>query len=366
MLKHNKKIMIIGPVKPYRGGIAQHTSMLNQTLSVDYECLTISFSRQYPRWLYPGKSDRECDGVEEPGVEYILDSINPLTWQQVYRRIVNFAPTLVVFPWWHVYWVGSFGWLAGRLRKSGIAVVFICHNVIAHENSAWQHILTRFALFRANRFLVHTYEDKQNLLKIIPTASVEVHPLPIFEQFPPSGNRLTRSAKLELLFFGFVRPYKGLDIFIDSLSLLQNRDIHVSIVGEFWEGEDDVRRQIETAGLSEQIDIVSIYVSDAEAAEYFSRCDAVILPYRSATGSAVIPLAYLYGKPVIATRVGGLPDVIVEGMSGLLVEPESPAALAHAITDLYDGRFVPDVQEIEKLKNQMSWSSYAKAVIGCD
>lgn len=365
MLEQSSKILIIGPVQPYRGGIAQHTTLLHRELSHNYECMTISFSRQYPRWLYPGKSDID-DAAHVEGVQYTLDSINPITWWRVWRQAVSYKPDIVIIPWWHVYWVFCFGWLARRLRKSGLNVVFICHNVIAHEDAGWKRFLTRYPLSKASRFMVHTHIDKKNLLAMFPDASVDVHPLPIFNQFPIPRKQLPRRAKLELLFFGFVRTYKGLDLLIEALALLEDKDIHISVVGEFWENEDAVRQLIEALSLKEKIEIVSGYVSDIEAAEYFSRCDAVILPYRSATGSAVIPLAYFYNKPVIATHVGGLPDVVSDGLSGLLVKPDSPSELAGAIKSLYEGEFVPNCDEIIRLKNSMSWSSYISALVNRD
>src|SRR5690606_3346166 len=158
----------------------------------------------------------------------------------------------------------------------------------------------------------------------------QVHPHPTFDGYPAPERHLPRRAPLELLFFGFVRPYKGLDTLLHAMTLLRDTGVFRSVVGEFWRGAAEARRMIHAHGLSSRVERVSRYVPDEEAAQYFSRSDVVVLPYHSATGSGVIPLAYHYGKPVIATQVGGLPDVVVDGDTGLLVEARSAADLAKA------------------------------------
>lgn len=365
-IRPRERILIIGPVLPYRGGIAQHTTMLHRALREQSECLTISFSRQYPRWLFPGKSDKDenLTGHVEEGVEFIIDSVNPLTWYRALSLAKRFSPRLVVFPWWHVYWTPCFAWFGRKFRREGFEIVFLCHNSVEHEDARWKSLLSDLALSYANRFVVHTAVDKNNLLARFPDRPINVHPLPVFDHFPQPSVVLPRRAKLELLFFGFVRPYKGLDVLLAAMTRLKNEDVFLSIVGEFWNGEHETLKFIGDYEIADQIEVVARYVSDDEAAAYFERCDVVILPYHSATGSAVIPLAYHYGKPVIATRVGGMPDVVKDGKTGTLIEPGSSIELAGAIKDLLTKAILCDADEISKIKDRMTWSGLAEAVIG--
>lgn len=357
---------MIGPVLPYRGGIAQHTTMLHRALNQQIDCLTISFSRQYHPWLFPGKSDRDgaWDGHAEEGVEYLIDSVNPLTWPGAVRRGKAFSPSLVVFPWWHVYWAPCFSYLASAFVKSGIETVFLCHNVIEHENGRWKQQLTRIALSHADRFVVHTSADRMNLLERFPGVRIDVYPHPVYEQFPDATEAFPRRAKLELLFFGLVRPYKGLDILLEAMRQLGSEDVFLSIVGEFWEGEEWALGFVERHGLQDRIEMVSRYVSDQEAANYFQRSDVVVLPYRSATGSGVVPLAYRYGKPVIVTRVGGLPDVVDEGRTGRVIDPDSPGQLANAIREMLSGRSGFTAEGIDDIRSRFTWTGLAEAVLG--
>lgn len=340
--------------------------MLHRALREQADCLTISFSRQYPRWLFPGKSDKDESLLDhrEVGVEYLIDSVNPLSWAKAFRRVRTFAPRVAIFPWWHVYWTPCFAWLCNRLKNDGVEVAFLCHNAVEHDDAYWKRLAGNFVLSYADRFVVHTSADKKNLLKRFPAIPVDVHPLPVFDHFPPPSIALPRRAKVELLFFGFVRPYKGLDVLMEAMALLKDEDVFLSIVGEFWNGESRALKYIADHKIENKIEIVARYVSDDEAAAHFSRCDAVVLPYLSATGSAVIPLAYHYGKPVIATRVGGLPDVVEDGVTGTLIDPESSDQLAGAIKNMISGAISYSAEEIDKIKMRLTWKGLAEVVIG--
>ena len=98
--KHHRRIALIGPLLPFRGGIAQHTTMLHRELQQHTELMTVSFSRQYPEWLFPGDTDRDpaYDAYKEDGVDYNIDSINPLTWRAVVKQIVAFDAQTVIIP----------------------------------------------------------------------------------------------------------------------------------------------------------------------------------------------------------------------------------------------------------------------------
>jgi glycosyltransferase involved in cell wall biosynthesis len=360
-----KRIALVGPVLPYRGGIAQHTTMLRRALAEKSELLTISFSRQYPAWLFPGESDKDRTYANhrEPGVDYLLDSLNPLSWRRCAQLIIRYKPDALIVPWWTVYWAFCFHAIARRSRSAGVPVVFFCHNVIEHESAPWKRALTRWVLDTSDRFAVHTLQDKEDLLRIRPNTRVLVHPHPTYDQFPRPAGKLGRRADLELLFFGFVRPYKGLDLLIDALSSLNGQSIMLTIAGEFWSGADEIKQRIEQLGLADMVELRPRYHSEEETAELFARADVVVLPYRAATGSGIIPLAYHYGKPVIASRVGGLPDVVRDRVTGWLVAPGSSGDLAQAIASVSRDQALAMKADIEELAKALSWDGLSDALL---
>ena len=362
---HFRRPVLIGPLPPFRGGIAQHTTMLLDALRCRADMLAISFKRQYPRWLFPGESDREAgqSRLRDRACRYVIDPSNPLTWRMALRCIREHGADLVIIPWWTVFWAPCFWYLARRCRAMGLEVRFFCHNLIDHESAGWKAFLVRRVLGQGRSFVVQANSEADRLREMFPGASVVIHPHPVYGQFPEPSRRLQRRAGKELLFFGFVRPYKGLDDLIAALAQLRDKDVYLTVVGEFWSGLEALRSQIARLSLDDAVEIVPRYVSEAETATYFDRADALVLPYRKATGSGVLAIAYRYGKPVIASRTGAFADLVREGETGYLVPPNSPADLAAAIDRLTRGRAAEMAPAIRAQAETMTWDSLARCVL---
>ncbi len=365
-LPERPRVALIGPVLPFRSGIAQHTTMLHRAAGRLTDLLTISFTRQYPAWLFPGSSDLDpsWQGHREPAVEYLIDSLSPVSWRRAANRVIAFRPGIVVIPWWTIYWVICFWYLARRFRQAGLTVVFLCHNVVDHESARWKIALTKQVLKQANILLVQSREGELTLQRLLPQAKVSFHPHPLYDQFPQPVTAPRRRARLELLFFGLVRPYKGLDVLLDALSLVHTpEDFFLTVAGEFWQGKGEVLEKIAAKSLQNTVEIIDKYLPEQEVAELFQRADLVVLPYRSATSSGVIPLAYHYNKPVLVTRVGGLPEVVVDGKTGLIVSPEHPEELAAALDGISRQQLAEMATYIGEYKNRFSWEGLVQAIL---
>jgi glycosyltransferase involved in cell wall biosynthesis len=365
MRANRPRLALLGPMTPFRGGIARHTSRLRAALAERSELLSLSFTRQYPRVLFPGESDREPgrEGLVEPQTEYLVDSVNPLTWRAAVRRIALDKPDALVLPWWTFFFGPCFGFIAQRLRAHGIPTVFFCHNVSDHEASLHKRLVSKYTLGLGAGFAVHTEAEAEKLRALFGDVPIVVHAHPIYDEFPAPTETLERRAPLELLFFGLVRPYKGLDVLLEALALSGRRDVHLSVVGEFWQDRSVTDAELARLGIADLVELVPRFVSDKEAASYFTRADAVVLPYRSATGSGVVPLAYHYEKPVIVTRVGGLPDVVLEGKTGHLVEPGNAGALADVLRNLKRENMEALRPGIQTFKRTLSWDSMAEQLV---
>lgn len=362
------RTVLVGPVTPFRSGIAKHTTELARTLATreEVEVQVLSFSRQYPRWMFPGKDDRASDGcmLREPPTEYLIDSLSPLSWQRAVMRISDLLPTLVIIPVWTFFLAPPLAWIARACRRQGIPVVMIAHNVADHEGASWKAMLLNLQLRQAGSVVTHNQRLADAVSERVPGRPVAVHPLPIFEHYPEPKGHLGRRAELELLFFGIVRHYKGLDVLLEAMAHLKGCSVMLSVVGEFWHGRDQVERSIADTGIRSQVELVPDYVTDAEAAEYFARADAVVLPYRAVTGSGVVPVAYRYGKPVIVTDLPGLVEVVRDGETGWIIPSEDPAALAALLSErVTAARAVAMSAAIAEMRKGMSWESFASTVM---
>lgn len=375
------KISIIGPTYPYRGGIAHYTTLLVKHLQeAGHTAKLYSYTRMYPKFLFPGKSDKDPSTTTlRVPCEYIVDPINPLSWWRVYRRIKRDDPDLVVLQWWVPYWTPSLAAISYLIKhRTKIKIVYICHNVTPHEESGTiDHRLAWVVLKRGDAFIVHSEQDRRKLCALLPNPLVWRTNLPTYEIFqqlsadaPPSRTirqALGLDGKHVLLFFGFVRPYKGLEYLIQALPLVRKQlpNAHVLVVGEFWNSKQTYLGYARNAGVSEHITIVDEYVPNEVLSDYFAAADVVVLPYVTATQSAVVQLAFGFGKPVITTRVGGLHEVVQDGYNGLVVPPQDEEALAAAIVRYLTEGLVESMQRHiaeERDKGRFSWREVVAAL----
>lgn len=336
------RVVVIGPVYPYRGGIAHYTTMLVRLLSQRHTVLVISFKRQYPAWLYPGRSDK--DPSQAPlrvEAEYLLDPLDPLTWWQTGRRIVQWKPDLVVIQWWVTFWAPVIAMVSNLCRRVQLPLLFVVHNVLPHESHWWDRFVTKLALQQGDHFIVHALHEYNSLLAFVPQASVTVCSMPAFNisagPMPPqvdSRKQLTLPPSAPvLLFFGLVREYKGLHYLLEAMPTVQAvlPDVRLLIAGEFWENKRLYLMQIERLEITPSVLIVDRYISNEDLPTYFSAADVLVVPYVHVSQSAVVSLALTFGMPIITTRIGGLPKVVEEGETGLLVDPGNALDLAQAI-----------------------------------
>jgi D-inositol-3-phosphate glycosyltransferase len=361
------RIVVVGPVEPFRSGVARHTSALAKALAArpDTQVDVLSFSRQYPALLFPGEDDRAPDGARlaEPKTRYGIDSLNPLTWFAAARPIAANAPDLVVMPAWTFFLAPCLGTVARRARRSGAAIVMVVHNVSDHEAAFYKSWLSAWQLRAATGFITHNEGLAAALRGVVPDARIAVRPHPLFH-YPAPRNTLPRRAELELLMFGIVRPYKGLEVLLHAIAQAQRTSIRLSVVGEFWENLDATKALIARLGIGDRVELVPRFVSDAEAAEYFARADAVVLPYRAVTGSGVVPLAYRYGKPVVVSRLPGFLELVVDGQTGWTVPVDDPGALAAAIDTRVTAAAAAAMRPaIEKAGEDFTWGRFADAVV---
>jgi glycosyltransferase involved in cell wall biosynthesis len=374
------RICVVGPTYPFRGGIAHYTTLLVRHLrAAGHWTRLYSFTRQYPRWLFPGKTDKDTSTAPlKVDCEYVLDPVNPITWWRLYRKVRADAPDILVLQWWVPYWTPCLTAISRWIkRKTNIRIVYICHNVVPHEGGGvLDRRLAMTALRQGDAFIVHSEQDRYRLHALLPDTNVFKAWIPTYAEL---AHQVVSAADVDLrqqlglptdrptlLFFGFVRPYKGLEYLVQALPLvLENLKVHLLVVGEFWSSPDFYQAYAHEFGVEHAITFVNRYVPNEELKPYFDLADVVVLPYIAATQSAVVQLAFGFGKPVITTRVGGLHEVVHDGVNGLIVSPQDEVALANAIiryfADDLQGQFSQNICE-ERRENTFAWSALIEAI----
>ncbi len=340
-----KKIVLIGPVYPYKGGISHYTSLMFRSLAKKYDVMMISYKMQYPKFLFKKEQkDYSNDMFKVEGTKFWINTANPFNIIKIANRIKKMKPNLIIMQWWHPYFAPCYYLLENIIGKK-IHKLFICHNVFPHERFPMDKFLTRLVLRKGDYFIVHSKNDGQDLLSIKENAEFMQSPHPTYNAFK-IRNITKECAKQELhktddekllLFFGFVREYKGLKYLLYAMPLIKENisNIKLMVVGSFADDKDDYEHIIKDNQIEDCVEIIDDYISDNEVEKYFSACDVVVLPYESATQSGIVQIAYGFEKPVIVTNVGGLPDVVMDGKTGYVVEAKSPMALAEAVKKYY-------------------------------
>ncbi|WP_019629131.1 glycosyltransferase family 4 protein [Actinomadura atramentaria] len=357
------RVAIVGPAFPYKGGGAQHTTELAHRLAAaGHDVAVESWRAQYPKFLYPGQQTiDDPEGEPFPATRHALDWRRPDGWWRTGRSLRS--ADLVVFAVLSPVQVPSYlGILAGVGR--GTRTVALCHNVLPHERKPYDRPLMRALLRRVDGVLVHSAEQAE-LARTLTSRPVRVAEMPAHLPVAPAGEiPPVGEVRRRLLFFGIVRPYKGLDVLLRALAD-GPADVGLTVAGEFWGGVDETQALIGDLGLTGRVDLRPGYVPAAEVPELFAAADALVLPYRSATASQNVWMAHEHGVPVIATRVGGFPDQVRDGVDGLLCEPGDAAGLAKAIERFYAPGEAERLRAgIERVDHGPRWDAYIDVLTG--
>ncbi len=369
------KIALVGPTYPFKGGISHYTTLLCQRLKTRHEVVFFSFSRQYPKSFFPGKTDIDPSEIyiREAGGERVVDCLNPFSWLRVVWKIRRSNQDVLIIPWWVSFWAPSFLIIALLVRLfTRTRILFICHNVVPHDGKLIDRMLARLVLRNGDFHIVHSKPDEMLLKEMLPGVCVRraFHPIyDVFHMHEKEDNNIRKRFGIGtddnlILFFGFIRPYKGLKYLICALpEVLRKEEVTLLVAGEFWKDKEFYLRLIESLHLANRVIIVDEYIPNEAVQGYFSAADLVVQPYVSATGSGVIQTAFAFNKPVIATRVGSLPEIIEDGKTGYIVPPEAPQELAKAIVRFFQKRKGKIFSEnIQRVKHKFSWDKIVDCI----
>lgn len=367
-----RRIAVVGPVFPYRAGIAYCTTRLAEELSRDHEVWISSFRRQYPKRFYPGQSDLDESLRDRtpPNARFALDVLNPVSWAMEGAAIRRWKPDVVIFVWW--IWVWALPYLLIRnLLDPSTRVILQCHNVGEKEHAWWKEALSRRVLASADALIVHAGTEEAEARRRLGETAVPIERLflPVHELGTGLVSRSEARSRLGfaleeklVLFFGHVRPFKGLDLALRAWSEVRS-GAKLVVAGEFWWGDEATYRDlIARHGIEDRVRVEGRFIRDDEIALWFAAADVVLAPYRTEAQSGVVLTAFHFGRPVVASAVGGIPEIVEEGRNGMLIPPESPTAIARAIDRFFSGDRDALERGAAESARKYSWERYGSAM----
>ncbi|MEO7394547.1 MAG: glycosyltransferase [Chitinophagaceae bacterium] len=375
------KVVIIGPAHPLRGGLATFNQRLAKAfIDQGDDCSIYSFSLQYPAFIFPGSTQYTNEPAPENLVIHtVINSINPFNWIKVGKRLQKEKPDIIIVRFWLPLMGPSLGTILRRVRKNKhTKIICIADNVLPHEKRIGDKLFTRYFLKSCDAFITMSEKVMRDLRLFEKTKPAKLVSHPLYDNFGSIIPKQYARKYLDLpeneniiLFFGFIRKYKGLDLLLEAMAILKNfkpqtypltsSGLKLLIAGEYYGDQKSYEEQIEKLGIQDQLILKTDFIPDSEVKYYMSAADAVIQPYRNATQSGVTPLAYHFEKPMIVTNVGGLPILVPDEKVGLVVEP-NPTAIADGILKFYqlgENYFIP---HLRNEKQKYSWSNLITAI----
>ncbi|GIF10056.1 sugar transferase [Actinoplanes teichomyceticus] len=336
--------MVVGSGWRFLSGISYYTCRLSNALRERYDVGAILMRQLLPARLYPGRdrvgralSDlRYADGIP------VFDGVD---WWAVpsLPRAVAFLraqrPDVLVLQWWTGAVLHSYLVLAVAARRLGIRVVVEFHEVqdtgeLRHRWAArYVRAAIRPLLARTCGVVVHSAFDRDALAAAYDLGAVPCE-IALHGPFDHHAAGAARTPGPEgvcrLLYFGTIRPYKGLEDLIEAFGTL-GPQYRLTVVGETWEGWTRPAELIARSPARDRITFVNRYVPDAEVNGYFAAADAVVLPYRRSSASGPLHIAMSHGLPVVVTSVGGLVEAAGSYSGTVFVRPADPGGLAAGI-----------------------------------
>ncbi len=340
-----KKIAVIGPAYPYRGGNALFVSYLFDVLKSDFDVKIFNYKLLYPSILFPGTTQQDKSNyvIKKADSERIINSINPFNWFKSAKKIDEFNPDLIIFDWWNPFFGPSHFVISNNLKKKyKNKILFITENVISHEGRFVDKFLTKLGIKNADKFLVLSDTVEKSLKEYSGNKKIYKSSLPVYDCYNTGDIEDITKLKSELgfsqsdriiLFFGYVRKYKGLNILLDAMPELikYDKNIKLLIVGEFYDNADKYYKQIDDLKINDNVKVIQKFVPNEDVGIYYNVSELVVLPYLEATQSGVLNIAYGFNKPVVVTDVGGLSEDVDEGKTGFVVKSGDVKSLVEGI-----------------------------------
>ncbi len=369
-----KRIVITGPAWPLRGGLSTYNERLCKGFNDrGDEASILSFSLQYPSILFPGKTQYSTEAApENMRIDTAINSVNPLNWLSVGNKYRKLAPDIMVFRYWMPFMAPCLGTIARRVKKNGhTRMVAIADNIYPHEKHFYDKVCTNYFINSMDGFVTMSQSVLNDLKTLVPAKPSIYVPHPMYDNFGEGLNKKDAIARLGLdstrqylLFFGFIRKYKGLDLLLRSFAAsgLKNKNVSLIIAGEYYEDSSPYKDLIRELDLSNAVIERNDFIPNGEVATYFSACDMVVQTYHSATQSGVTQIAYHFNKPMLVTDVGGLAETVPDREVGYVC-PRDPDSIANALNDFYDNnRETEFSMAAARFKQNFSWERIMEAI----
>lgn len=369
------RVIILGTAWPYRGGLAAFNERLAREYQKEgHEVEIVTFTLQYPSFLFPGKS-QYSDEPAPKGLKItrMLNAINPFSWLKTGRYIRRQKPDLLITKFWLPFMAPALGTVNRVAKLNRLRRVTILDNLVPHERRIGDRMFARYFVKSIDAMVAMSQSvlDDADLFdpKHKKPRRLCLHPL--YDHYGETLPKDVACSEMGIpsdgryaLFFGFIRDYKGLDLLLEAMADPRMLELGVKLIvaGEFYGDPKPYLEQIERLGIADRVILKTDFIPDSEVNRYFCAADVVVQPYKTATQSGVTQIAFNFEKPMIVTRVGGLPEIVPNEKVGFVVEPD-PTQIADTIMRYYEENWQDRLTEgVKAEKKKYLWSNMTRAI----
>lgn len=369
------KIVILGSAHPLRGGLSSYNERLaTEFVNMGHEVIIYTFSLQYPSFLFPGVSQySDSPAPANLDIRVKVNSINPFNWIAVGQALGRLRPDLLVVKFWLPFMGPCFGTICRIVKRNRhTRIVSILDNVIPHEKRPGDIQFTKYFLACVDGFVAMSQSVETDLRKFVTNKLCLLNPHPLFDNFGTAVTKLEACTFLNInfntpyiLFFGFIRDYKGLDWLLQAMNheLIKPLPFKLIVAGEYYTDSEKYLTIIKELKLENRVILKTEFIRDEEVKYYFCAADMVVQPYKNATQSGVTQICYHFNKAMLVTNVGGLAEIVPHEKAGYVVEPDVDA-IAEALHNFYTSHRQKEFETfVEHEKKKYAWSLMADKVV---
>ena len=335
-----------------------------------------SQSPAYERWEHfyriNSKLSKTRIGTYLKGCEHLFDM------ERLVHRLRHWKPDIIHFQWLPFPITDNL--FLPRLRKIAPLVLTMHDTQPFHgsPSSRFQLVGLKAAYLKFDHYIVHTQYSKESLVKQLelPETCVTVISHGVFDYYHELVRDVEMNKQLpeiagkkKVLFFGVLKPYKGVDVLLKAFAQIPAplaKEVVLEVVGYPNMPVEPLHSLSKQLGIANRVIWDLRFVDEKEVAIYFSQADVVVLPYRRIDQSGVLMVALAFGKPVVASCVGGFAEIIKDGVHGFLVEPGNAEALSFALTRILEDDLTRAqmAKAVEKIANEeLSWERIAERTL---
>jgi len=368
------KIIIVGTAYPFRGGLASFNErMAEELIHQGHEVKIYTFTLQYPNFLFPGKTQYSDDPKPEKlTIIPALNSVNPFNWIRLGLKIRKEKADVIISKFWLPFMGPSLGTVIRLAKRKNTTTISVLDNIIPHEKRIGDFVLAKYFVGAIDKFVAMSASVKEDMMKFTKTKQVKLVAHPIYDNYGEILDKnearkylkLDKSEKL-VMFFGFIRDYKGLDLLLQAMAdnRIKDKNIKCIVAGEYYGNKEKYDKLIEELNIKDRLILKTDFIANEDVKYYFSAADLIVQPYKTATQSGISQIAYHFEKPMIVTNVGGLPEIVENGKTGYVVERDADE-IANAILNYFEGNRIDNfVEAVREKKKEFSWKNFVMEVL---